>query len=71
MQVHHHSPEQQAVLADFITQTANELIAIEFADPANDAANIRRHAHLSGRLAVYKEMYDDNYEDPTPAGAQE
>ena len=71
MKVHNHSLEQQTVLRQLLTETANQLLGVEFADPANDAANIRRHAHLSGRLAVYKELYDDEYPNPEVQPVQE
>lgn len=61
---HHHSPEQQSQLLDLIRETSIELLGAEFSEPKNDDVMIRWYIHRAGKLAAFKQLYEDSYPDP-------
>lgn len=61
MQMYRLSPDQQAFLRERLIQVGQQLLAIDFTDPAQDARMIRYHAYQKGKYDMITEMLQDNF----------
>jgi len=71
MQIHHHNPEQVAVLTNMINVVIQKMLAVEFSDPANDQRAIRHSAHLRGQYDTLLSLLQDDYPAPEPVAQPE
>jgi hypothetical protein len=55
---------QERQLREMVQETANKLIELDFATPANDQEVMRRHVYLSGRLHALGEILRDEFPAP-------
>ena len=64
MQLHKHSPDQQALLQELFSNVCQQLCAFVFSDPAKDEILIRAHAALMGKRELLLQLLQDDYPDP-------
>ena len=71
MQMYHLSPEQRQFCSERLTQVGQQLLAIDFSNPEQDARAIRYHAYQKGKFDMLKELLEDNFPetDYTEEGA--
>lgn len=64
MKIFNFNPEQHAALVDIYQSLSLKLIDFAFQDPAEDGANIRRHAYLKGKQELVGELLRDEWPSP-------
>lgn len=71
MQMYNLSPEQRQFCSERLAQVGQQLLAIDFSNPEQDARAIRYHAYQKGKFDMLKELLEDNFPetDYTAEGA--